>query len=222
MAGSANPNMVQAASNPYTQASTAQLGALGRTAQGLNQTAAQGMATYQNPYQQQVVDATIRDVGSAAQMGLNQIGAQAQGAGAFGGSRQGIAEAEALKGFNQQALDQVSRLNQQGFNTALGAAQSDRAAQMGAAGQLANLGAQSFGYGQSIQNQQMNQGAMQQQMMQNLINAGKQQYAGFTGQPLQNLNTMMGTISAQPTMAGKETSFQPGLFNYLQFAAGLA
>ena len=31
-----------------------------------------------NPYQQQVVDATIRDVGSAAQMGLNQIGAQAK------------------------------------------------------------------------------------------------------------------------------------------------
>ena len=72
-----------------------------------------------NPYQQQVVDATIRDVGNAAQIGLNNIGAQAQRAGAYGGSRQGVMEAEALKGFNQQALDQVSRLNQQGFNNAM-------------------------------------------------------------------------------------------------------
>ena len=38
--------------------------------------------------------------------GLNNIGAQAQRSGAYGGSRQGVMEAEALKGFNQQALDQ--------------------------------------------------------------------------------------------------------------------
>ena len=123
-------------------------------------------ANMMNPYQQQVVDATIRDVGSAAQMGLNQIGAQAQGAGAFGGSRQAIAEAEALKGFNQQALDQVSRLNQQGYqqsiNNAFNAAQG-----------LQNAGNQAFNMGNTLQQNQMMQGAMQQQMMQNLINAGQ-------------------------------------------------
>ena len=210
MAGGANPSMVQPVMNPYQRASSANMQAFNTYS---NPAAA--AANMMNPYQQQVVDATIRDVGNAAQMGLNQIGAQAQGAGAYGGSRQGIAEAEALKGFNQQALDQVSRLNQQGYqqsiNNAFNAAQG-----------LQNVGNQAFGMGNTLADRQMQQGAMQQQAMQNLINAGRQQFAGFVGQPQQNLNTLLSTISAQPNLAGESRSFQPGLFNYLQFAAGLA
>jgi hypothetical protein len=145
-------------------------------------------------------------------MGLNQIGSQAQGVGAFGGSRQGIAEAEALKGFNQQALDKVGALRQQGYqqgmNNAFNAAQG-----------LQSAGQQSFGYGQAIQNQQMQQGALQQALMQNLANAGSKQYQGFTGQPQMGLNTLLQTLTGQPDMKGQSTSFQPGLFNYLQTAA---
>tara|TARA_Y100001937_G_scaffold101071_1_gene138568 strand:+ start:8258 stop:8890 length:633 start_codon:yes stop_codon:yes gene_type:complete len=210
MAGGANPAMVQPVMNPYQRASSANMQAFNTYS---NPAAA--AANMMNPYQQQVVDATIRDVGSAAQMGLNQIGAQAQSAGAYGGSRQGIAEAEALKGFNQQALDQVSRLNQQGYqqsiNNAFNAAQG-----------LQNVGNQAFGMGNTLVDRQMQQGQMQQAAMQNLINAGKQQFAGFTGQPQQNLNALLSTISAQPNLTGETKSFQPGLFNYLQFAAGLA
>ena len=207
MAGGANPNMVQTAANPYSQAASAQQQALSTYS---NPAAA--ASNMMNPYQQQVVDATIRDVGNAAQMGLNQIGSQAQGAGAFGGSRQAIAEAEALKGFNQQALDQVSRLNQQGYNQAMNNA--FRSAQG-----LQSAGQQSFGYGQSIQNQQMQQGALQQALMQNLANAGAKQYQGYTGQPQMALNTLLQTLTGQPDMKGQSTSFQPGLFNYLQTAA---
>ena len=43
MAGAANPAMT---ANPYNQASQAQMGAMGRTAQGLNETAAQGMGAH--------------------------------------------------------------------------------------------------------------------------------------------------------------------------------
>ena len=210
MAGGANPSMVQPVMNPFQRASSANMQAMNTYS---NPAAA--AANMMNPYQQQVVDATIRDVGNAAQMGLNQIGAQAQSAGAYGGSRQGIAEAEALKGFNQQALDQVSRLNQQGYQQSINNA-------FNAASGLQNVGNQAFNFGNQLQQNQMQQGAMQQQMMQNLINAGKQQFAGFTNQPQQNLNTLLSTISAQPQLSGQEKSFQPGLFNYLQFAAGLA
>lgn len=219
MAGSTNPAMTQAAANPYTQASQAQQAAMGRVAAGMGQTAAGGMATYQNPYEQAVVNKTLRDVGGAAQLGLNQLGAQAQQARAFGGSRHGIAEAEALKGYQQQAMDQVSALRQQGFNTALGASQADLSRQLGAAGQLAGLGQQSFGYGQSIQNQQAQQGALQRQQMQNIINAGKQQYAGYTGAPMQGLNTLQGAVYGMPQVSGQQSSQSPGLFNYLQTIA---
>jgi hypothetical protein len=210
MAGSANPAMVQPVMNPYQRASSANMQAFNTYS---NPAAA--AANMMNPYNQQVVDATLRDVGSAAQMGLNQIGAQAQGAGAYGGSRQGIAEAEALKGFNQQALDQVSRLRQQGYQQSINNA-------FNAASGLQNVGNQAFGMGNTLADRQMQQGQMQQAAMQNLINAGRQQFAGFVGQPQQNLNALLSTISAQPNLAGESRSFQPGLFNYLQFAAGLA
>lgn len=219
MAGGANPNMVQPTANPYNQASMAQMGALGRTAQGMGQTAATGMGAYQNPYDQAVVDRTLRDVGGAAQIGLNTLGAQADAANAYGGSRHGIAMAEAAKGYQQQALDKVGALRQQGFNTALGASQADLARQMQAANQLGNLGQRSFGYGQAIGNQQMEQGALQQALMQNLANAGSKQYQGYTGQPLGALNTLLQTLAGQPDMKGQTSSFRPGLFNYLQTAA---
>ena len=228
MAGGANPQMTAMpgaagpGANPYQQAAGAQTAALGRVGQGMYQTAAPGMGAYANPYENQVVQASLRDVGGAAQMGLNQLDAQAGAAGAFGGSRHGIAQAEALKGFSQQAMDQTARLRAQGFNTALGASQADIGRQLGAAGQMAGLGGQSFGYGQAIQGQQAQQGAQQQQMMQSLIDAAKGQYAGYTGAPQQGLNTMLGTMTGVPGQtAGQTSSMTPGLFNYLQVGASM-
>lgn len=231
MAGSANPAMTQAAANPYSQAAAAQKAAMGTTAAGMAYeapTAVQGMSSYQNPYEQQVVQQTLRDVGNQAQMGFNALEAQARQANAFGGSRHGIAQAEMAKGYTQQMADAAARMRQQGFNTALGASQQDVANQMsaqgmriGAAQQLAGLGQQSFGYGQAIQNQQMMQGAMQQQMVQNLINAGKQQFAGYAGAPQAGLSQLLGAVYGVQPIQGSDTTsqFNPGLFNYMQMAA---
>jgi len=225
MAGGANPNNVTppAGVNPFNAAAMAQGTAMGRVGQGLAATAADGMSNYTNPYETQVVEATLRDVGSQAQMGMNNLAAQARQAKAFGGSRHGIAMGELGKSFNQQALDQAARLRQQGFTTALGASQADMATQLGAAGQLAGLGQQSFGYGQSIQNQQMMQGALQQQQMQSLIDAAKGQYAGYTGAPSNALQQIISSLAGAPSsagqLAGQTEKYQPGLFNYLQVAA---
>lgn len=210
MAGGANPAMVQPVMNPYQRASSANMQAFNTYS---NPAAA--AANMMNPYNQQVVDATLRDVGNAAMMGQNQLDAQAQAAGAFGGSRHGIAQAEALKGYQQQALDKVGALRQQGYQQSINNA-------FNAASGLQNVGNQAFGMGNTLADRQMQQGQMQQAAMQNLINAGKQQFTGFVGQPQQNLNALLSTISAQPTLSGESRSFQPGLFNYLQFAAGLA
>ena len=80
MAGGANPNMIQAAANPYTQASMAQQGALGTYANPAAR--AQQMM---NTYKQAVVDKTLSDVGGAAQIGLNTLDAQASQEGESGG-----------------------------------------------------------------------------------------------------------------------------------------
>ena len=124
--------------------------AMQRVGQGMTQTAAEGMSTYQNPYEEQVVQASLRDIGNQGLSAQNVLGAQAQRAGAFGGSRHGIAEAELAKSTQQQMLDQAARLRQQGFTTALGAAQQDIASQLGAAGQSAGMAGQAAGMGGQI------------------------------------------------------------------------
>jgi len=222
MAGAANPAMT---ANPYSQASMAQMGAMGRTAQGLNQTAASGMANYQNPFENQVVQQTLRDVGSQALNAQNMLGSQATAANAFGGSRHGIAEAEMAKNYTQQMFDQANRMRQQGFNTALGASQADLSRQLGAAGQLSGMGAQSFNYGQSIGNEQMKQGMMQQQAMQALIDASKNQYNQYTNAPMNKLSLPLAALGAAPVPETKTTDRKLGIMDYLtagaQIYAGL-
>tara|TARA_R100001509_G_scaffold92633_1_gene53553 strand:- start:2243 stop:3151 length:909 start_codon:yes stop_codon:yes gene_type:complete len=193
--------------NPYNQASMAQMGALSTYS---NPAAA--AANMMNPYNQQVVDATLRDVGNASQMAMNNLDAQAQQAGAFGGSRHGIAMAELGKGFNQQALDQVSRLRQQGYNQSMNDA--FRAAQG-----LQSAGQQSFGYGQAIQNQQMQQGSMQQALMQQLINAAKGQYGGYTDAPMNKLQLPLAALGVAPKPESSTTTKDMGIYDYLTAGA---
>lgn len=206
MAGGANPMMAQPAINPFQRASQANQMAMGTYA---NPGAA--AANMMNPYNQQVVDTTLRDVGNAAMMGQNQLDAQAQAAGAFGGSRHGIQGAEALKGYQQQALDKVGALRQQGYNTSMGNAFT-------AASGLQNAGQQAFNMGQSIQQQQGRQGALQQAAMQSLIDAGRKQYGGYAGQPGQALNTFAGGLTGVQSvpMGGEQSYMNPGLLNYMQ------
>ena len=210
MAGGANPAGVAAAANPYQRASGANAAAMGIYANPAA-TAQQMM----NPYQQNVVNKTLRDVGGAAQIGLNTLGAQASQAGAFGGSRHGVAMAEAAKGYQQQALDAVGALNQQGYNQAMNNAFQSAAG-------LQNVGQQAFGYGQGIQQQQMQQGAQQQAAMQAMIDAAKGQYMGYANAPQTSMQPLLAAIYGAPAMQGQTSSFNPGLFNYMQMGAQTA
>lgn len=193
--------------------------ALGTTQQAMQRPI--DIGAYANPYENQVVQQSMRDVGSAAKMGLNQLDAQAGAAKAFGGSRHGIAQAETMKGFNQQAMDQAAQLRSQGFNTSLQAAMADRQARLGAASQLGNLGQQAFGVGQTIQGNQQQQGLLQQSIQQALIDAARQQYAGYTGAPQTALQAPLAALGVTPTPQTTTNSMQPGLFNYLQLGAGM-
>ena len=78
-----------------------------------------------NPYTDQVVDTSLADIDRARQMQANQAAAQAQAAGAFGGSRGALMEAE----IGRNALDQSARtagdLRRQGFTQAAQLAQQD-------------------------------------------------------------------------------------------------
>ena len=125
------------------------------------QQAVGGIQTYMNPYTDSVINASMGDLERQRQMQMNQMGAQASAAGAFGGSREGVAQALTNEGFARQGGLLSSGLRQQGFNTALGASQFDVSNNMQAdlANQAARARAEEFGQGTTFQAQQANQAA---------------------------------------------------------------
>jgi hypothetical protein len=86
---------------------------------------------YMDPYMQQVVDVQKRKATQdAAKAGAGRA-AQAVGAGAFGGSREGIVQAEAAKSLQEQLGDIQAIGSQQAFKQAQEQFERDRAARMG-------------------------------------------------------------------------------------------
>jgi len=97
------------------------------------QFAGTNLAPYTNPYDQQVVDAALNDIERQRQMALQQNASQATLAGAYGGDRAALIDAET----NRAALDTAARtaasLRQQGFNDAAARVESDANRAMSAA-----------------------------------------------------------------------------------------
>jgi hypothetical protein len=103
-----------------------------------SQAGAQGMSQYMNPFQQDVVDVALGDIERARQMQQMQGAAQAQRAGAFGGSRQGVAEALTNEAALREAARTSAGLRSEGFQFAAGMGQQDAARALQA--QAANQG----------------------------------------------------------------------------------
>lgn len=196
-------------------------GGLQQAMQGTQQAmAGPNIGQFMNPYTSMVTGQTLNDLERQRQMAVNTTGAQATQAGAFGGSRHGVAEALTNEGFARQGAQTLGNLQQQGFNTALGAAQNQQGLQMGGAAQLGQLGQQAFNTGQAISQQQTQQGLMQQGLQQSLIDAARGQYAGFTGAPTQSLSLPLAALGATPNQSTTTQTKNPGLFDYLSLGLG--
>ena len=128
----------------------AQMSAYGGMYQPAQQTAGQAnlgmtgpgnIASYMNPYTSQVRTNALADLESARRSAVQQTGERAMQARAFGGSRQGVAEALTNAGFAKQAGTLGTQLNENAFNQAvqLQAADLARQQQAAAANQTAGL-----------------------------------------------------------------------------------
>ena len=207
MAGPANPQ------NVYQQSAGAYQGSLGATGAAM---AGPQIGRFMNPYTQAVTQRTLADLETQRQTQAMNTAAQARRAGAFGGSRHGVADSLTNQAFAKQAADTAANLNMQGFNTALGAAQGQQNLMMQGGSQLGNLANLGFGFGQQISGQQSQQGALQQALMQQLINAAQNQYSGFTGAPQQALTLPMAALGAANMGQQTQTTTQnPGLLGTL-------
>jgi hypothetical protein len=80
---------------------------------------------YMSPYLEGALDPTLRAIREQQTQTLQGLGAGASRAGAFGGSRQGVLEAQTLGQFGQQMGDVIGTGYQQAFDRAMGYASSD-------------------------------------------------------------------------------------------------
>jgi hypothetical protein len=141
-----------------------------------------------SPYQQDVIDATLQDFDRQAAMQRQNIGQRAITAGAFGGGRQGVAEAEYDAASDRNRASVLSGLLQTGFGQAQAAA--DRA--FGQQGQLASA---QQGLGQFLPSAQRADiqtlgavGGIQQSQQQAIEDAQRQAAQTAAYEPFQRLN----------------------------------
>lgn len=164
---------------------------------------------YQNPYTDQVIKANETDILRGANMGLDMLGAQAQAAGGFGGSRHGVAMGEMGRGVAQQLAQSSAGLRQAGYQNAQAMAGQDIANNFQS--QLANQQGGQFDVNTNMQRQLANQGAGLQASQANQQNALQ---AGLANQgnalQAQGMNQQYGM---QGQLANQGNALQAGLAN---------
>lgn len=135
-----------------------------------NVTAAQSnmsnIQQYMNPYNEQVIKNNLGDIESARQAAVQQMGEAATKAKAFGGSRQGVAEAATNKTYADKAAQMSAQLRQQGFDTSTNLMQQDLQRQQQANLQQSQQGASAGQFGAGAVNQATLQNAAAMNEMQ--------------------------------------------------------
>ena len=161
MAGGGMQTAAWGRMNPYQQASGAQNAALGATRQAMQGNAGATAATYDpalqarpgaisggiggymNPYENDVVQQTSNDLMRQNEQMQVQNAANASAAGAFGGSRHGLVEAQTNEATQRALANTSAGLRNQGWMQAAGLSGQDVANRMNVAG--ANQQAQNAG-----------------------------------------------------------------------------
>jgi hypothetical protein len=188
-------------------------------------------AAFMDPFQQAVTRDALAEMQRQADIQTNQLSAQAVGAGAFGGSRQGIAQAElgrnladiqsrrifedASRNFNQaqnaaQTAFENQQRRQQGVAQllgGLGSAQAQEAVRLG--GGIAGLGTQQAniaGTGQNLLGQQAQiqsqLGSLAQTQSQRELDAARQTQLQQSFEPFQRISFMSDIFKPQIGSAG--------------------
>lgn len=176
------------------------IGALQGAAQMYDPSRAQ---QFMNPYQQQVIDESLRQINRQGDISRQNLQAQAVRSGAFGGSREGVQRAEleralseqrnaAIVGGLSQGYNQAATQAQQAFEQQQGRQLAQAQGLQGAAGTAGSLASQQAGLGLQAAGLTQNVGQAQ------LSAAGQQGQLGLSaaGQ-MGQAGAQMGSLEAQ-------------------------
>jgi len=187
--------------------------AVGQGIASLQQAAAgPNISQFYNPYQSYVLDEINRQ---AAQQ-QNQLSAQAVNAGAFGGGREGVQRAE----LQRATQANIGQAQQQGFNTALQAAQQQQQVGLGAGQALLGAGAQQQAMQQGDIQSLLQAGGIQQQLGQQALEASRQTQLQQAYEPYQRTEFLKNIMTNLPTTQSSVTATTAPGSNPLAQAAG--
>jgi hypothetical protein len=149
--------------SPYLQKGSEAIGqgigavgtGLGTIGSAIGQTAQAGFdpSSYQqfmNPFMEDVIQKQYQDIADQGQIQQNQLGAGAVRSGAFGGSRQGIAEGEIAANVLDQQARTGAQLRSAGFQQAQNLAQQQAQQQLRQAQLTGQLGQTTGALGQTV------------------------------------------------------------------------
>lgn len=185
---------------------------------------AAALERYSNPFAQNVTDISVREL--MRQHGIAQQGrnANAVQAGAFGGARHGVMDAEAMRNTEQTVADTLLRGNAAAYESARQAFEKDRAADMGMADAYAGLGRVESALGQADINNLLGIGGMQRGLDQASLDTAYQDFENQQKWPYEQTNFASGILRGVPysqksTQTGGNIVQQPSALGQ---ASGLA
>jgi len=207
---------------PYLDAAqaaqTAALGTAGAGTQALSsmQFDPSQVQQYMDPYQQNVTQDALKEMDRQGAMAQNQLAGQAVGAGAFGGSRFGIQQAEQARNLQDIKSRRIFEDMSRNYQQAVGAMQAANTQRTQQAQGFANLGNVASGIGQRTgalgQAQQgaqagdvqqlMGIGGMQQQLQQQGLNTGYQNQLNSMMEPYRRLSFGQQMLQGLAPMGG--------------------
>lgn len=178
-------------------------------------------AAFMNPYQQNVTDIAKREASRQSGIQSTMDDARFAKAGAFGGSRQGVVDAERERNLSQQQNDIQMQGSNQAYQQGMNQYNQQQQTQLGAANQSANLGTAQQQADLSRFGAQAGVGGQQQALEQQGMNQDYQDFVNQRDYGKQQTEWMAGILRGTPPPANKNTTTYEAPPNVAGNVAGL-
>ena len=171
----------------------------------------QNVRGFMSPYQESVVDATMRRLAQTRAERDAETRARLASARAFGNERRGVYEAQLAAEQDLNTQQTLANLYQQGYGQAAGLASQLPSQQLAGAAQLAGLGAQALSQEQARQQMLAGVGQAQRQMAQQNLDLAYQDFLAQRGYPVEQLKILQSGIAGTPALTSTtQTTTSPG------------
>lgn len=180
--------------------------AAGYAATGASPVSPGDISNYTNPWQSQVTAATMANINETNAEQRNALTSNQVASGALGGDRSAVSQAELARQQGLASNQTLAGINSQGFTTALGAAEADKARAGQAAYTFGSLGNEALSTGLTGTSALLGTGGLQQQLSQAQLNVPYQQWQQAQAFPYQQTQWLAGLATGVGSNMGGTSS----------------